>query len=80
MSILLILQSHSSLIIISVENVVYDCLDVLHAAVSHFNFISVEDFVKGVIFWERVSIRCKKDRTILVVILLLNGGLNVITL
>ena len=40
--------------IILVENVhimiVYNCLDVLHAAVTHFNFISVEYLVKGVIF------------------------------
>ena len=29
---------------------VYDCLDVLHAAVAHLTFISVEYFVKGVDF------------------------------
>ena len=30
--------------------IVYNCLDVLHAAMTHFNFISVEYLVKGVIF------------------------------
>ena len=42
--------------VILVENVhvviVYDCLDVLHAAVTHFNFISVEYLIKDVGFWE----------------------------
>ena len=32
--------------------IVYDCLDVLHAAVTHFNFISVEYLIKDVVFWE----------------------------
>ena len=30
----------------------YDCLDVLHAALIHFNIIFVEYLVEGVIFWE----------------------------
>ena len=30
--------------------IVYDCLDVLHTAVTHFNFISVEYLIKDV-FW-----------------------------
>ena len=42
--------------VILVENVhvmiVYDCLDVLHAAVTHFNFTSVEYYIKNVVFWE----------------------------
>ena len=42
--------------VILVENVhiviVYDCLDVLHAAVTHFNFISVEYLIKDMVFWE----------------------------
>ena len=32
--------------------IVYDCLDVLHAALTHFNVISVEYLVKSVVFWE----------------------------
>ena len=32
--------------------IVYDCLDVLHSALTHFNFTSVEYLVKGVVFWE----------------------------
>ena len=39
--------------VILVENVhvviVYDCLDVLHAALTHCNVISVEYLVKGVV-------------------------------
>ena len=42
--------------VILVENVhvaiVYDCLDVLHAALTHLNFISVEYLVKSVFFLE----------------------------
>ena len=42
--------------VILVENVhvviVYDCLDVLHAAIALFNFISVEYLTQGVVFWE----------------------------
>ena len=42
--------------LILVENVhvviVYDCLDVLHAALTHFNVISVEYLVRGVVFSE----------------------------
>ena len=42
--------------VILVENfhvvIVYDCLDVLHAALTNFNVISVEYLVKGVVFWE----------------------------
>ena len=31
--------------------IVYDCLDILHiAAVTHFNFISIENLDKGVLF------------------------------
>ena len=41
---------------ILVENVhvviVYNCLDLLQAAVTHFSFISVEYLVKGVVFRE----------------------------
>ena len=32
--------------------IVRNCIDVFHAAVTHFNFISVEYLVKGVVFWE----------------------------
>ena len=32
--------------------IVFDFLDVLHSALTHFNFTSVEYLVKGVIFWE----------------------------
>ena len=32
--------------------IAYDCLDVLHAVVTHFNFISVDYLVKGVVIWE----------------------------
>ena len=43
-------------LIILVENVhvviVYDCVDVLYAAVTHFNFMFVEYLVEGVVFWE----------------------------
>ena len=42
--------------VILVENVhvviVYDCLDVLHAAIALFNFVSVEYLIQGVVFWE----------------------------
>ena len=42
--------------IILAENVhiviVYDCLDLLHAVVTHFNFIFVEYLIKDVLFWE----------------------------
>ena len=42
--------------VILVENVhvviVYDCLHVLLAAVTHFNFISAEYLIKDVVFWE----------------------------
>ena len=58
---------------------VYDCLDVLHAAVTYFDFISVEYLVRGVFFWEMISISCRKDWPILVVTLLLYGRLNHIT-
>ena len=30
--------------------IVRNCIDVFHAAVTHFNFISVEYLVKGVVF------------------------------
>ena len=57
--------------------IAYDCLDVLHVAVTHFNFIFVEYFGKGVWFFGKyVSISCKKDWPILVVALLLYCGLN----
>ena len=43
-------------IIILVEYVhvviVYGCFGVLHSTVTHFNFISAECIVKGVVFWE----------------------------
>ena len=49
------LQFLSSFVIL-VENVhdviVYDCVDVLHSALTRFNVISVEYLVKGVVFWE----------------------------
>ena len=32
--------------------IVYDCLDVLHSALTQFNFTSVEYLVKGVVFLE----------------------------
>ena len=32
--------------------IVYDCVDGLNSALTHFNVISVEYLVKGVIFWE----------------------------
>ena len=48
----------------------------MHVAVTHFNFISVENLVKGVFFEKWLSIGCKKDWPILVVTLLLYGGLN----
>ena len=32
--------------------IIYDYLDVLHAAVTHFNFILVECLIKGADFWE----------------------------
>ena len=32
--------------------IVYDCVDVLHSALTRFNVISVEYLVKGVVFWE----------------------------
>ena len=59
--------------------IVYDCLDVLHAAVTHFNYIFVEYLFKGVVSWKWVSSRCKKYWPILVVTLLLYGGLKHIT-
>ena len=52
--------------VILVENVhvgiVYECLDVLHAALIHFNVIYVdEDLIKGVVFGKWISIRYKKE-------------------
>ena len=32
--------------------ILYDCLDVLHTAVTHFNFISVEYLIKDLFFGE----------------------------
>ena len=32
--------------------IVYDCLDVLRSALTHFSFTSVEYLVKGVVIWE----------------------------
>ena len=32
--------------------IIYDSLDVLHAAVTNFNFVSVEYLIKNVGFWE----------------------------
>ena len=58
--------------------IVYDCLDVLRAAVTHFNFISVEYLVNGMVVWffEWISIKCKKEWLILVVTLVLYDRLN----
>ena len=59
--------------------IVYDCLDVLHSALTHFNFTSVEYLVKGVVFWKWVSIRCAKDWSIFILTLLMHSRLNHIT-
>ena len=32
--------------------IAYDCVDILHSALTRFNVISVEYLVKGVVFWE----------------------------
>ena len=40
---------------------VYDCLVVLHAAVTHFNLIFVEYLVKGVVFFENEYFRKNKE-------------------
>ena len=58
--------------------VVFDCLDVLHAAIT--NFISSKNILLMVWFLGRwVPIRCKRDSPIIVVTFLLYGGLNHIT-
>ena len=59
--------------------IVYDCLDILHSALTHFNIISVECLVKSVFFGKWRSIRYKKDWLILVVALSICDGLNHIT-
>ena len=50
------IKGNTSLIWFLLENghvmIVCDCLDVLHAALTYFNFISVEYPVKSVIFWK----------------------------
>ena len=55
--------------------IVYDYLDVLHAAVTHFKFISV----LGVVFGKWIAFWYEKDWPVLIVTLLLYGGLNHIT-
>ena len=40
--------------------IVYDCLDVLHSALTQFNFTSVEYLVKGVVFWEMGTYSVRK--------------------
>ena len=59
--------------------IVFDFLDVLHSALTHFNFTSVEYLVKGVVFWKWVSIRCAKDWSIFILTLLMHSRLNHIT-
>ena len=60
--------------------ILYDCLDVLHATVTHSNFISVEHLIKDVVFLEMgISNGYREDWPILVMTLLLYSGLNYIT-
>ena len=59
--------------------VAYNCLDVLHAALTHINFIFVEYLVKGVLFFKNGYLTSVKDWSFLVVTLLLHGGLNHVT-
>ena len=54
--------------------IVYDCVDVLHSALTRFIVISVEHLVKSVVFLE-MNIY-KKDWPILVATLLLQRRLN----
>ena len=41
--------------------IVYNRLDILRAAVTHFNFISVEYLVKGAAIWEMGIYQVKKN-------------------
>ena len=46
--------------------ILYDWLDVLHAAITHFNFISIKHIANGVDLGKWVFLRCKKHWPILV--------------
>ena len=69
--------------VIFVKNVhaviVYDSLDILHAAVTHFNFIFLNILLKLRFLGKWVSSRFKSDCPILVVTLLLYGVTNHVT-